>query len=200
VTKTSTRSRERFGNQRAYLEGLRSSVKTAARFGAPVLIVQAGGEISRISRQDQKTALIETLALAGELLEGSGVRIGLEPLNTLVDHPGYFLSSTKEALEIVTATGRQEIGIVYDVYHSAVMGEETEVAIGANVDRVFHLHVADYPGRHEPGTGSIDFRKRLNWLSAQGYRGFLGLEYKPTLATRASIARCQDLLRQNGLI
>jgi len=182
------------GNQRAFLEGLKSSVETAVRLGAPVLIVQAGAELDRISRQNQKSALIETLALAGELLEGSDVRVGLEPLNTLVDHPGYFLWSTKEALEIVAATGRQEVGIVYDIYHSAVMGEDTDAVIGTAIDRVFHLHVADYPGRHQPGTGKIDLRKRVGWLAEQGYSGFLGLEYRPIASTTASITQCRASL------
>ena len=181
-------------NQGAFLEGLKRSVETAIRLGAPVLIVQAGAELNRISRQDQKSALIETLALAGELLEGSDVRVGLEPLNTLVDHPGYFLWSTKEALEIVAATGRQEVGIVYDIYHSAVMGEDTDAVIGGDIDRVLHLHVADHPGRHQPGTGKIDLRKRVGWLAEQGYSGFLGLEYRPTASTRASITQCMRVL------
>ncbi|UVK41151.1 TIM barrel protein [Mesorhizobium sp. AR10] len=179
-------------NQSIFLEGLRRSIATARRLGAPVLIVQAGDELPDVPRHDQKKALVETLALAGEMLEGSGVRIGLEPLNTLIDHPGYFLPSTVEGLEIVAATGRPEIGIVYDIYHSAVMSEETDVVIGSNIDRVFHIHIADHPGRNEPGTGGIDLKKRLDWLFTQGYSGFVGLEYRPIAPTAQSVAACRS--------
>ena len=181
-------------NQGAFLAGLKRSVEVAVRLRTPVLIAQAGSDLANVSRQHQKAALIETLALSGAVLEGSGIRIGLEPLNTLVDHPGYFLASTEEALEIVAATGRDEIGLVYDIYHSAVMGENTEAVIGGNIDRVFHLHLADHPGRHEPGTGKIDLRKRLGWLAEQGYSGFLGLEYRPIASTTASISQCRRVL------
>ncbi|UVK54567.1 TIM barrel protein [Mesorhizobium sp. AR02] len=183
-------------NQSIFLEGLRRSIATARRLGAPVLIAQAGDELSDVSRHDQKKALVETLNLAGEMLKGSGVRIGLEPLNTLIDHPGYFLPSTVEALEIAAATGRPEIGIVYDIYHSAVMGEETEVVIGGNIDRVFHIHIADHPGRNEPGTGGIDLKKRLDWLLARGYSGFIGLEYRPVAPTSKSVDACRRVLSQ----
>ncbi len=138
--------------------------------------------------------MIETLALAGKALEGSGVRIGLESLNTLVDQLGYFLSSTRETLQVVKMTGRPEIGVVYDIYHSAVMGEDTEAVIAGDVDRVFDLHVADHPGGHEPGSGHIDLRDRLGWLTARGYGGSLGLEYRPTASTTASTAQRRRVL------
>lgn len=181
-------------NQTVFLEGLKASVETARRLGAPVLIVQAGAELPDVSRTGQKKALTETLARCGEVLKGSGVRIGLEPLNTLIDHPGYFLPSTVEALDIVVATGVPEVGIVYDLYHSAVMGEKTEEVIGNRIDRVFHLHIADHPGRNEPGAGQIDIRKRLDWLAAQGYGGFVGLEYRPLAPTAETVADCRRLL------
>ncbi|MBB3612980.1 TIM barrel protein [Rhizobium sp. BK602] len=166
-------------NKEAWLDGLQASVKVARRLGAPVLIAQAGDEQPGFSRAEQRVALISALAAGADILEGSGVRLGLEPLNTLVDHAGYYLSSTTEGLDIVDAVGRPEIGIVYDIYHSAVMGERTEEVVAGRVDRIVHLHVADHPGRNEPGSGEIDLAARLNWLFAQGYEGRVGLEYRP---------------------
>ena len=181
-------------NKEAFLKGLKSSMETARRLGAGILIAQAGDDLPGKSREEQKAALIETLAAAGEILEGSGVRLGLEPLNTVIDHVGYFLHSTVEGIEIVKATGRPEIGIVYDVYHSAVMGEETAEVIGGDIDRVFHVHVADHPGRNEPGSGDIDLKRRVDWLVEHGYEGAIGLEYRPLAASAATIAETRRML------
>ncbi|MGV1761640.1 TIM barrel protein [Rhizobium sp. A22-96] len=166
-------------NKEAWLKGLRESIAVAQRLGAKVLIAQAGDDLPEFSRAEQRVALVAALSAGADILKGSGVRLGLEPLNTKIDHVGYYLSSTEEGLDIVDAVGRAEIGIVYDVYHSAVMGEKTEDVIGGRIDRVVHVHVADHPGRGDPGTGHIDLAERLNWLFAQGYDGRVGLEYRP---------------------
>lgn len=166
-------------NHEAFLAGLAQSRDTALRLGTGVLITQAGNERPGVSRQAQREAIVAVLKRAADVLAGSGVAIALEPLNILVDHPGYFLASTAEGLDIVDAVGRPEIGLTYDLYHSAVMGEETEAVLAGRVDRVLHVHVADHPGRNDPGSGEIDLAKRLAWLFAQGYAGWVGLEYQP---------------------
>jgi hydroxypyruvate isomerase len=163
-----------------WLKGLRASVDVAKRLGAKVLIAQAGNDLDGLTREEQRQSLVSTLSAGADILKDTGVRLGLEPLNTRIDHVGYFLSSTKEGLDIIDEVGRPEIGIVYDIYHSAVMDERTEDVLSGRVDRVIHVHVADHPGRNEPGTGSIDLADRLNWMFGQGYNGRTGLEYKPT--------------------
>ena len=179
-------------NRQAWLAGLAESVAVARRLGAPVLIAQAGDDLAGLSREEQRRALTETLKAGADILKGSGVRLGVEPLNTRIDHIGYFLDSTREGLDIVDDVARPEIGIVYDIYHSAVMDERTEDVLAGRIDRVFHVHVADHPGRNEPGTGTIDLAHRLNWISSNGYTGAIGLEYKPTApgadAVKAAIA------------
>jgi len=181
-------------NKENFLKGLKSSVETARRLGAHTLIAQAGNDLPGKSRDEQKAALVETLTAAGEFLEGTGVRLGLEPLNTLIDHVGYFLHSTIEGIQIVRATGRPEIGMVYDVYHSAVMGEDTAEVIADNIDRVFHVHIADHPGRNEPGSGNVDLKHRVDWLVQHGYGGAIGLEYRPLASSATTIAETRRLL------
>ncbi|QND49037.1 TIM barrel protein [Rhizobium lusitanum] len=181
-------------NKAAWLEGLRVSVGVAQRLGAPVLIAQAGDDLPEFSRAEQRTALVSALRAGADILEGSGVRLGLEPLNTLVDHAGYYLSSTAEGLDIVDEVGRPEVGIVYDIYHSAVMGERTEEVVAGRVDRIVHVHVADHPGRNDPGTGEIDLADRLNWLFAHGYEGRVGLEYRPKTEDAEAIRSVVSLL------
>jgi hydroxypyruvate isomerase len=169
-------------NKQRWLDGLKDSLAVARRLGAPVMIAQAGDDLKGVSRDTQRKALTDALRAAANVLKATGVRLGVEPLNTRIDHIGYFLGSTVEALDIVEEIDRPEIGIVYDIYHSAVMGEKTEDVIGKHVSRVVHVHIADHPGRNDPGTGTIDLRHRLDWLFTQGYRGSIGLEYRPLAA------------------
>ena len=175
-------------NHAAFLEGLRRSVELAQRLGAKTLIAQAGDDRPGVSRAEQRAALTECLAQASKILRGSGVALGLEPLNTRIDHVGYFLGSTVEGLDIVDEVANANVKIVYDIYHSAVMDEKTEEVLAGRVDRVAHVHVADHPGRNQPGTGTVDLRERLNWIFANGYDGYVGLEYRPVGGSSAGIA------------
>jgi hydroxypyruvate isomerase len=181
-------------NRDAFLAGLANSVKTAQRLGAKVLIAQAGNDLEGRSREEQHVSLVDTLSAAADVLKGTGVRLGVEPLNTFIDHEGYYLCSTREGLNIVDEVGRSEIGIVYDLYHSYVMGEKIEDVLKDRVSRVFHAHVADHPGRNDPGSGEIDLSARLKWLFANGYSGAIGLEYKPLGSTADTIAAIRTRL------
>lgn len=166
-----------------FLAGLEQSRDVAMRLGAPVLICQSGPLLAGIERARQHEALTVAMARSADVLKGSGVRLALEPLNDLVDHPGYYLTSTVEGLDIVDAVNRPEIGITYDMYHSMVMGEDPEVVVAGRLDRIAHLHIADHPGRNEPGSGTLPIRQKLDWLLGQGYDGAVGLEFRPTGTT-----------------
>lgn len=182
-------------NHETFLAGLKKSAEVAQRLGATVLIAQAGNDLPGRSREQQREALVTCLSAAADILAETGVRLGLEPLNTLIDHKGYFLSSTSEALDIIDEVDRREIGIVYDLYHSAVMDERIEDVLAGRVHHVIHAHVADHPGRNEPGTGEIDLASRLAWLFAQGYAGRVGLEYKPIRPTSQAIDAVRESLQ-----
>jgi hydroxypyruvate isomerase len=170
-----------------FLEGVKASLAAAKRLGAPLMIAQGGNVVDGMSRASQHGAIADCLQRAADIVAGSGVVIALEPLNDRVDHPGYFLTSTSEGLDIVDEVGRPEIRLLYDIYHAAVMDEPIDLLEG-RVDRVAHAHLADVPGRHEPGTGRLDWRARVDWLDAQGYQGLVGLEYMPLAESGASFA------------
>ncbi len=163
----------------AFLEGVRGSLAAARHLGAAMLIAQAGNDQSGMSRSAQHAAIVRVLGEAAGLLEGTGVVLALEPLNDRIDHPGYFLTSTVEGLDIVDEVGRPEVRLIYDIYHSAVMGEATDRVLAGRVHRLAHVHLADAPGRGAPGSGSLDYAERLAWLAGAGYAGLVGLEYRP---------------------
>lgn len=170
-----------------FLTGLKRSIAVAQHLEAPVLIAQAGNEVPGMSRGEQQAAIVTALAKAADLLTGSGVVLALEPLNILIDHPGYYLSSTEEGLDIVDQVARPEVRLLYDIYHSMVMAEEPQEVLAGRVDRIAHLHVADHPGRHQPGTGRLDLAPALAWLKEQGYAGAVGLEFIPQGPTARAI-------------
>jgi hydroxypyruvate isomerase len=170
-----------------FLEGVRASLSAAIKLGAPVMIAQSGDDRPGIPREAQHAALVRVLKEAADIIKGSGVVLALEPLNDRVDHPGYYLTSTVEGLDIVDEVDRPEIRLLYDIYHSAMMGEHIEDVLEGRLDRVVHVHLADTQGRGEPGSGTMDWQARLDWLAGYGYSGFVGLEYRPTGSTEDSL-------------
>ena len=170
-----------------FLAGVQASAAAAQRLGAPVIIAQSGNLLADMPRQAQHEAIVAVLKAAASHLDGTGVTLALEPLNDRVDHKGYYLTSTTEGLDIVDAVASPAIRLLYDIYHAAVTGEPIEVLAG-RLDRVVHVHLADLPGRNEPGSGTLDYARRLGWLRRQGYGGLIGLEYRPTGSTFNSLA------------
>lgn len=174
-------------NRAAFLEVLKASLDAGRRVGARAVIAQTGDFRPDVDRETQHAAIVECLRAAGPILDGSGITLLVEPLNTRIDHPGYFLDSTVEGLDIIAEVGDPNIRLLYDIYHSVVMGETPSEVLDGRVDLVAHVHLADAPGRHEPGTGTMDWRGHLQWLGAHGYAGMCGLEYKPKARTTDSL-------------
>jgi hydroxypyruvate isomerase len=171
-----------------FLAGLEKSRDVALRLGAPILICQSGPLLAGVDRARQHDALTIAMARSADVLRGSGVRLALEPLNDRVDHKGYYLTSTAEGLSICDAVNRPEIGLTYDMYHSMVMGEDPETVLAGGLDHILHVHIADHPGRNQPGSGTLPLKQKLAWLTAQGYAGAVGLEFRPTGTTADALA------------
>ena len=180
-------------NHETYLDGVRDSLAAAQRLGAPNLVVVSGDELPGVDRDRQRAAVVEVLARAVAILEGSDVTLLLEPLNTRVDHVGTFLSSTREGLDIVAEVGSPQLRLLLDAYHALMMDEDLAVAVGDDIGLVGHVQVADAPGRHEPGTGTIDWAHQFRTLRDLGYTGYWGMEYTPTVGTTESLARIEQL-------
>lgn len=167
------------GAHAAFLRGLEESAAVAQRFGSPYLVAQPGQALADRPRAEQTAAMVACLREAGRVLVGSGVTLLLEPLNTRVDHPGCFIDDTAVGFAVIRAVDSPRVRLLYDVYHSVVMGEEPERVLAGNLALVAHVQVADVPGRHEPGTGTIEWGRFFAWLEEQGYSGRVGLEYVP---------------------
>ncbi len=166
-----------------YINGLKRSIEVAQRLGCSRLITQTGAELTEVPREDQLLSLIQGLKACAPILEANDITLLVEPLNTLVDHEGYFLSRSAEAFDVVSAVNSPNVKLLYDVYHQQITEGNLISTIRQNIDLIGHFHIADHPGRHEPGTGEINYHNVLKAIQGTEYSGWIGLEYRPSQAS-----------------
>ena len=170
-----------------FRQGVALAVEYARTLGASMINCLAGRRLEDVPEQDQRRVLVENMQYAADELDKYGLTALVEPINTF-DVGGYFIATSREALEIMDAAARPNLGLQYDVYHMQKMEGNLADTIRANLARIGHIQIADNPGRLQPGTGEINFRYLLNELDRMGYSGLVGLEYfalPPTLDTLA---------------
>ena len=172
-----------------YIEGLRASVSVAKKLECPVLISQVGRELKDVPRSEQHRCIVEGLKQCAPIAEDAGIVLAIEPLNTLVDHKGYYLSSSSEGFEIVREVGSPNVKLLFDVYHQQITEGNIISSLTGNISDVAHVHIAGNPGRHEPYEHSeLDYAVVLRALKKAGYAGYVGLEYLPLKDPDESIA------------
>ena len=129
---------------------------------------------------------------AGELAR-HGMTLLVEPISTHTV-PGFYLNRSADALAIIAEVGADNLKLQYDLYHMRIMGDDLAVAIETNLPRIGHMQFADVPGRHEPGTGEIDFPALFELVDRLGYRGWIGAEYVPAGKTEDGLAWAKNYL------
>jgi hydroxypyruvate isomerase len=161
-------------------DGVSHSIATAQILECRNLIALVGRESSALSRQEQHDHIVRGLRQVAPLAEDAGVTLLIEPLNVVVDHAGFYLSSSQEAFQIIEEVGSPNVKVLFDIYHQQVSEGNLIANITEHLDLIGYLHVADVPGRHEPGTGEINYANVLRQISEAGYNGYVGLEYRPS--------------------
>jgi hydroxypyruvate isomerase len=179
-----------------FVQAVGDSRAVAERLASPNLVVVAGDERTDVPRSEQRANIVTALTRGAAELEGSSVRLLLENLNSRVDHRGTYLSLIREGLDIIKEVGSPHLHLLLDAYHAAIMEEDLTAAIGDDIALIGHVQVADAPGRHEPGTGEIDWSARLRELRRLGYTGSFGMEYVPTTGSAASLAEIIRIVDQ----
>lgn len=157
-------------------------------------IVTTGPIVGGRGYEAQRRALIDALDAAAVKVENKGFRINLEPLNTEVDHAGYFLDDPRDAVSIVKEVGRPNVRLLYDIYHMTIMSGNQTMFLEHNIEWIAHFHLAGVPGRHEPFLGETAYPFVLQRIVAAGFQGAFGLEYKPTLPSAESLKKTWDYL------
>ncbi|MDD3354673.1 hydroxypyruvate isomerase [Zoogloea sp.] len=131
--------------------------------------------------------LVGNLRLAADRLAMSGRDVLLEPLNSR-DTPRFFVDRTLPALALLDEANRPNLFLQYDIFHAQVMEGDLALSLAKHLPRIGHVQLADNPGRHEPGTGEINFPFLLSHLDAINYQGWVGCEYAPSGRSEDSLA------------
>lgn len=177
----------------AMLAAVGDTIAATRVLGAPDLIIASGFRVEGLSEEEHFANAVTTLRAAADLAEAAGVTLLLEPLNTRL-FAAMYLVSTRLGLDLVEAVGSPNLRLLYDVWHSAVMGEDMAEVLAGRIHLVAHVQVADMPDRNEPGTGDLDWAQVTKTLRDLGYAGAIGLEYFPTLPMDESLALSQRML------
>jgi len=165
---------------------LAHALEVADRLKCQRLNVLAGNRLSAFEHAAQIDCVVGNLMWAAPQAADAGVTLMIEPLNA-IDRPDYLIHTTVAAMEIVRGTDHPHVRLQYDVYH-AQMGEGNLInTMSSHFPSIGHVQIADVPGRHEPGTGEINYAAIFATLEALAYRGYTGLEYTPSRETNASL-------------
>ena len=178
--------------RQSWLDGLKESCEAANKVGATRLITQVGADTGD-PREKQHESILDALEAAKPILADSGVTVMLEPLNTYVNHPGYYLWSAYEGVDLIKEANHPNIKLIYDIYHQQVMEGNIIPSVTGNLDLIAHLHCAGHPGRHEPWLGENNYNYIFDAIDKAGYKGACGLEYTPTMDPIESLKKAKEL-------
>ncbi|NVK43710.1 MAG: hydroxypyruvate isomerase [Oceanospirillaceae bacterium] len=174
--------------------GVDKAIAYAKVLGNTQVNCLAGIQPQGISAGVAEDTFAENLKFAADKLKQAGIRLVMEAINTR-DIPGFFLSNTQQALRIRDKVGSDNLGLQYDIYHMQIMEGDICPTLEAHIGAIQHLQLADNPGRHEPGTGELNYRFIFGFIDKLGYDGWIGCEYKPATTTEAGLG----WMKEHGL-
>ena len=182
----------------AFLAELKGFIPMVKRLGCGQIILLSGKRVEGVAQGAQKATSIETLKRASEILDAAGLTAVIEPIDRL-ENPTIYLDGVTEAFEIAQAVESPRVKVLYDLYHEQRgMGNLIE-KLEKNVDQVGLIHVADVPGRHEPGTGEMNYGNIYRKLGKLHYRGVIAMEFYPTGDVVETLRRArEEVLRTWG--
>jgi hydroxypyruvate isomerase len=166
--------------------GVARAIEYATGLGCERVTCLAGIPPAHLDRATARETFVRNLAHAAPRFKAAGIRLMIEAINPR-DMPGYLLASTAQALEVLEAVQSDNLSLQADVYHMQVMEGDLAPTIERNAKRIAHVQIADSPGRHEPGTGEINYDFLLGFIDRIGYDGWIGCEYKPKNGTLAGL-------------
>lgn len=179
----------------AFLYALEETIAIARRLDIKRIIVTVGQEKQGVNRGIQHDNIIAALKKAAPIVEKNQIMLVVEPLNTIVDHKGYYLYSSTEGFEIIKKINSPNIKLLYDIYHQQISEGNLIQTIQRNIDLIGHFHAADVPGRNEPGTGEINYKNVFDVIENTGYQGYVGLEYRPSVSTEVTLEKVIAMTR-----
>jgi len=158
------------------------------------MVVLSGNTLPKATASAQNQAIIDGLNRVIPIAEKCKVTILLEMLNSLYDHPGYYLDSTELMVNLVRTVNHPRVKGLYDIYHAGIMGGNIIEDIRSSLDAIGHFHIAAIPWRHEPKDGEQNYPFICKTIDRLGFKGYIGLEYWPLKPAEESLRETTDWL------
>jgi len=182
----------------AFLSELKDALTPMEKLSCPAMIVLSGNVVSDMSHEAQHKSCVEGLKRAvglvdGKQIDGQPVRLLLECIDP-EENPHYFLQSAAEAIEIVRAVNHPQVQFLYDLFHEQIAEGNLIEKLDKHIDVIGLIHVADVPGRHEPGTGEINYANVYRKLVQLKYRHAVAMEFKPTSDPVVSLRKAREMV------
>ncbi len=181
----------------AFLADIQKLLPAMEKLECPALIVLTGNKVPSLSHEAQHASCVEGLKRAAELVEGHGTRILLENIDP-EENPKYFLTSVAEGFDVIKEVNHPQVRFLYDFFHEQISEGNLIEKLEKNVALVDLVHVADVPGRHEPGTGEINYTNIYKKLVSLGYDRYMAMEFLPTGDAVESLKTAREQVLQVG--
>ena len=170
----------------AFQEGVGKAVEFAKVLDCKQIHCMAGLRPRGVGEVQMRETYIANLQFAGKELAKHGINLLIEAINTR-DIPGFYLNYSRQAFDIMHYANVPNLRFQYDIYHMQIMEGDLTPTIEKNLDKIGHMQLADTPGRHEPGTGEINYPFLFSQIDKLGYQGWIGCEYRPAGNTEAGL-------------
>src|SRR5438876_332057 len=185
------------GAREAFLSDLNTLLPIAEKLECPAIIVLSGNRVEGLSHDAQHQSCVETLKRAGNIAAKRNVSLLLENIDP-EENPKYYLTSVAEGFEIIGEVNHPRVKFLYDLFHEQIAEGNLIEKLEKNIDKVGLIHIADVPGRHEPGTGEINFPNIYRKLGHLHYNRFVAMEFLPTGDPIASLRAAREMAMQFG--
>ena len=164
-----------------------TAIDYATTLGCKQVNCLAGLTPANVAPEKIRDTFVNNLKFAAPKFKAAGIKLLIEPINSLRDMPGFYLNHTQQALDLIRDVGSDNLFVQYDIYHMQIMEGDLASTIEKNLAMIPHMQLADNPGRHEPGTGEINYEFLFAFLDGIGHSGWIGCEYKPLATTDAGL-------------
>jgi len=179
----------------AFLADVRNAIACARKLEIPQIILMSGNAIAGRPHEEQYASLLEGARRAGDLAAEAKLTAIVEPLNSLVNHKGFFLTTCTEGLKLIREVDNPHVRLLFDLYHEQVQQGNVIRTLTEAAPYVAVFHVADNPGRNDPGTGEMNYPNIYKAIQKTGYSGYLTMEYLPLGDAVASLTKAADEFR-----
>lgn len=176
------------GREKEFAAGVEQALAYAEALGCRRVHCLAGLRPAGVDEARLTATYVANLRHAADRFAALGASVLIEPINSRIDMPGYWLDDVGRAFSLCAAVDRDNVRVQLDLYHAQIIQGDLARTIAANLDRIGHIQIADNPGRHEPGSGEINYPFLFALLDRLGYAGWVGCEYQPMTTTEAGLA------------